>query len=77
LPAIYLGKIFGTRCLLHNNLILKNPVKFFRVLKNYEHNKKEAARATTNITQTPSEAFAEIMKNPQQAIQQLMQQNFN
>nr|CAD2132261.1 unnamed protein product [Meloidogyne enterolobii] len=48
-----------------------------RVLKNYEHNKKEAARATTNITQTPSEAFAEIMKNPQQAIQQLMQQNFN
>nr|CAD2189120.1 unnamed protein product [Meloidogyne enterolobii] len=48
-----------------------------RVLKNYEHNKKEDARATTNITQTPSEAFAEIMKNPQQAIQQLMQQNFN
>nr|CAD2202329.1 unnamed protein product [Meloidogyne enterolobii] len=48
-----------------------------RVLKNYEHNKKEAARSTTNITQTPSEAFAEIMKNPQQAIQQLMQQNFN
>nr|CAD2131889.1 unnamed protein product [Meloidogyne enterolobii] len=48
-----------------------------RVLKNYEHNKKEAARPTTNITQTPSEAFAEIMKNPQQAIQQLMQQNFN
>jgi len=61
---------------LQNNLILK-IVQFLRVLKNYEHNKKEDARATTNITQTPSEAFAEIMKNPQQAIQQLMQQNFN
>uniref|UniRef100_A0A1I8BFZ3 Lipocln_cytosolic_FA-bd_dom domain-containing protein n=1 Tax=Meloidogyne hapla TaxID=6305 RepID=A0A1I8BFZ3_MELHA len=48
-----------------------------RVLKNYENNKKEASRAATNITQTPSEAFAEIMKNPQQAIQKLMQQNFN
>jgi seryl-tRNA(Sec) selenium transferase len=46
------------------------------VLKNYEQNRKDAARTTTNVTQSPKEAFDEIMKNPAQALQKIMQQNY-
>lgn len=46
------------------------------MLKNYEQNRKDAAKTATNVTQSPTEAFAEIMKNPGMALQKLMQQNY-